>query len=178
MLAYLVLKRGCVMAHMPSQRPGKSEQVVLTPREFLVAVEHRLGISKFDFDLAASEDNKVTLEPLAYYDEEMDALIQPWTVGTGWNWCNPPYAKIGPWVEKAWDEMLLGAKTAMLVPASVGSNWWRGDVDGIAHVLFLNGRLTFVGHTSPYPKDLALLLYSRAVRGGYECWNWRLEGRL
>jgi hypothetical protein len=33
-------------------------------------------------------------------------------------------------------------------------------------------RLTFVGHTDPYPKDLALLLYGPSVSPGYEMWMW------
>lgn len=41
-----------------------------------------------------------------------------------------------------------------------------------AHVLLLNGRLTFVGHTQPYPKDCALLLYSLAGRQRYDVWTW------
>jgi hypothetical protein len=75
-------------------------------------------------------------------------------------------------------EMYAGAKTTMLVPAAVGANWWRDHVHEEASVLFLNGRLTFVGHTSPYPKDLALLLFAthtdHVAPKWYEVWNWRL----
>ncbi len=158
---------------MPVQKPGKSEQVVCTPPSFLTAVKHKLGIQEFDIDLAADEDNAVCP---AYYDEAMNSLSRAWSIGTGWNWCNPPFGHLEPWVTKAAGETsMFRAKTAMLLPASVGSDWWKYHVDDKAHVLFLNGRLTFVGHDSPYPKDLALLLYSYAVRGGYEVWNWRLD---
>ena len=80
---------------------------------------------------------------------------------------------ISPWAEKAWTEAQNGAHVAMLVPASTGSNWWRTHVDGKAYITFLNGRVTFVGHSSPYPKDLALLLYAPFLSGGSTVWRWR-----
>ena len=160
------------MSTMPEQKPHKSEQVVLTPPTILTDIkEELLKIGWFDYDLAADATNTVALK---FFSEEDDAIIQSWKQGEGWNWCNPPYARLGPWVHKAWIEsQAFGAKTAMLVPASVGSNWWREHVDGKAHVLFLSPRLTFVGKTTPYPKDCAILLYTPMVCGGYECWNWR-----
>jgi hypothetical protein len=54
----------------------------------------------------------------------------------------------------------------------VGSNWWRDNVDGKADVLFLNGRITFVGHNAPYPKDCAILLYAPFLNGNYSVWSW------
>jgi len=153
----------------PRQKPHRSEQVVCTPPEFLDAVRDRLGIAQFDCDLAASDDNAVCPN---YFVEEENALVQPWKEGEDWNWCNPPYENITPWVQKAWMEVPTGARTAMLVPASVGSNWWKNWVHEAAHVLLLNGRITFVGHKTCYPKDLALLLYCRSHIGGYEVWTW------
>lgn len=61
----------------------------------------------------------------------------------------------------------------MLVPASVGANWWFTGVHHEADVHFLNGRIKFVGAKDPYPKDCALLLYHPAATGGYSCWNWK-----
>lgn len=159
------------MSKMPKQKPGQSEQVVCTPTWFLESAKKKLGITQWDWDLAASHDNAVADD---FYTEKDDALIQEWPTNGGWNWCNPPYEDIEPWVKYASFQSLRGSQTAMLVPASVGSNWWRDWVDQDAYVLFLNGRLTFEGHTSPYPKDLALLLYSKAFMG-YDVWNWRKE---
>lgn len=156
---------------MPKQKPGQSEQVVCTPSELVLAVQSKLGITDFDIDLAASEANTVT-ENL-WYTEEVDSLVQDWTV-KGWGWCNPPYGDISPWVEKAYYESWAkAAKVAMLVPASVGSNWWKDHVHNRAYVLFLSPRITFVGHDSPYPKDLALLLYTPYGAKGYDCWRWK-----
>lgn len=156
---------------MPKQKPGKSEQVVQTPPEFLAAVKTLLHIERFTFDLAADKSNTVAEH---FYTEEDDAIIQNWVV-PGWGWCNPPYGDLEPWVAKAESESWDGAKTVMLVPASVGSSWWGTFVAGTAYVHFLHPRLTFVGHKSPYPKDLALLLYAPYLveSGGYNYWEWK-----
>jgi len=162
------------MAKMPAQKPGRSRQDYQTPPEFLDAVKKRLFISNFSWDLAASAENSVT--DGGYYDEEQNSLLQPWEdlpYQDGWLWLNPPFAILTPWVTKARLAALKGAQIAMLVPAAVGANWWRDWVHDKAHVLFLNGRITFVGADDPYPKDCALLLYTPFCFGGYECWNWK-----
>ncbi len=162
---------------MPKQKPGLSKQNYQTPIDFLTAVKKRLHIVEFTMDLAASRDNAVCAD---WYDEEANSLIQPWNLG-GWNWCNPPYANIEPWVKKAMLESLKGAQTAMLVPASVGANWWTEWVEPYAYQSFLNGRLCFIpnwrelGFKSPplYPKDCALLLYTPWSFTGNEVWSWK-----
>ena len=162
---------------MPVQKPGRSKQDYQTPPEFLAAVKKLLEIDFFDVDLAASVNNSVAGPN--YYSEENSALDEKnsWNIGGGWAWCNPPYGTIKPWVQKALEESKKGARIAMLVPASVGSNWWRDYVDAMANVLFLNGRLTFKGHTAPYPKDCALLMYGPVPdnSGSYSVWNWRSD---
>lgn len=160
---------------VPKQKPGRSEQVVCTPPEFLNAVCRRLCIDWFIWDLAASTDNTI-VEPNAngwrHYDEADDALVQTWPKG-GWCWLNPPFGDIEPWVRKASIEAANGASTVVLVPASVGSNWWRHYVEPFSYVSYLNGRLTFVGHKTCYPKDLALLLYTPWGFSGHETWRWK-----
>jgi phage N-6-adenine-methyltransferase len=158
---------------MPRQQPGTSKQDVRTPKNFLAAVKLRLGIDAFAVDLAASQSNTVAKQ---FYSERSNALIQPW-VFDGWNWLNPPFGDIRPWVQKACEESRLGAHTAMLVPAGVGANWWRDWVHGKARILLLNGRITFVGHKQAYPKDCALLIYEPGVIPAYETWTWANEHR-
>lgn len=170
------------MAKMPKQKPGQSRQDYQTPPELLVAVCGRLGISTFAFDFAASDANAVAGR---YYTAESDALSdhRPWAaqcwapdtgygVGFTWGWLNPPFARIEPWVEKAAAEAARGLRLAMLVPASVGSNWWREWVEPYAYALHLNPRVTFVGETIAYPKDCSILLYTPARLRGAETWRW------
>lgn len=157
---------------LPAQRPGQSLQAVGTPPTFLDAVRQLLEIPQFSADLAASASNAVC--PL-FFCEEDNALAQSWDLGMGgWLWLNPPFGRLGPWVQKAYLESRVAAvQVAMLVPAGVGANWWRDGVDGKAAVRLLNGRLTFVGHTAPYPKDCALLLYASSLAPTYQVWDWR-----
>ena len=156
---------------MPQQKPGKSRQDYGTPPELLEAVKKRLHIREFAIDLAASYENSVASQ---FYHEQDSALEEDngW-VFNGWCWLNPPYSNIAPWVEKAAKEAQHGTQIAVLIPASVGANWWRDWVEPYSYQSFLNGRLTFVGETTPYPKDCALLLYHPWQFTGHEIWNWR-----
>jgi phage N-6-adenine-methyltransferase len=163
------------MAKMPVQKPGKSKQDYGTPPELLAAVKSRLCIYDFSIDLAAGNDNVVCDR---FYTEADDSLREEltWNPHPGeWAWLNPPYSDIEPWVFKAWYEAKDGAHVVMLVPSSVGSNWWKQYVDPYAYVAHLNGRLTFVGETKPYPKDCSLLFYTPWGFKGTEVWNWRLQ---
>jgi phage N-6-adenine-methyltransferase len=161
---------------MPQQKPGRSMQDYQTPENFLAATKLKVGVETFAIDLAADEWNSAAD---LWYDEAQDSLKQPWyePARGGWAWLNPPFGKLEPWVKKACTESLLGRESgiAMLVPAAVGSNWWRDWVHDRARVLLLNGRLTFVGQPTCYPKDCCLLLYGRFQQPGYEVWTWPLE---
>jgi phage N-6-adenine-methyltransferase len=157
---------------------GKSKQDYETPADFMAAVEARFG--GIAFDLAADGLNKKA--PL-YFNEANDALAQDWSPDAlnvrdwtrRWLWLNPPFANIKPWAQKCNAEFRTGADILFLVPAAVGSNWWRDYVDGQAAVLFLNGRIHF-DPTNPkwgYPKDCALCVFSKRIVPGYAVWNWK-----
>jgi phage N-6-adenine-methyltransferase len=153
----------------PRQGVDLNEGVYGTPRPFLDAVEKEFPIG---FDLASSDENCVV--PM-HFTVEDDALAWRWIhVAHGkWNWLNPPFDDIGKWAKKAYEESLLGARVLFLVPASVGSNWFRDWVYGKSEVRYLNGRLTFVGHKGPYPKDLMLCIYELGREPKQTIWNWR-----
>lgn len=154
----------------PKQKPGRSKQDYGTPPEFIEAVKRRLCVSAFDWDLAATYDNAIAPN---FFSAADDALAQPWPAGP--NWLNPPFARIAPWVRKAKEELCgeRESQTVMLVPAAVGSNWWRDYVHGVADVIFINGRIRFVGCTDPFPKDCALLLYQPFAGTRWYVWDWR-----
>ena len=154
----------------PAQKPGKSKQDYATPREFIAAVERRFG--PLAWDLAAHEGNHVTTDwfgPGATCD---DSRVYPWHAIQGNLWLNPPFADIEPWAEKCAIESAMGARIMLLVPASVGSEWYRKWVHGRALVLFLSPRLSFDGK-APYPKDCLLAAYGDYDGRGCECWRWR-----
>ncbi len=161
---------------VPKQKPHRSIQTYATPWDFVHKVEKRLGIVQFAVDLAASFENRKAPEWLA---EDDDSLSAEWDwaklLESGWGWLNPPYTNIGAWAEKARDASLYAANIAMLVPALVGSNWFRDCVHRQAQVLALNGRIVFEGHTAGYPKDLILCLYGPQYKltPDFDVWDWR-----
>lgn len=165
------------MSVMPVQKPGRSVQEVGTPPSLLAAVVRRFGA--IGVDLAASASNAVCREwlgpdhPDEHRRDALDLRAQwNWARIPGLRWLNPPFGDIAPWAEKCAEQSAIGpCRVALLVPASVGSNWFAGHVDGKALVLFLRPRLTFVGHDQPYPKDCLLAVYGEPP--GYECWDWR-----
>lgn len=167
---------------MPEQKPGRSKQDYATPRPFLEAVKRKFGIPRWDYDLAASPENTVAQH---FFCEEENSLAQDWDmipherdgVALRSLWLNPPFANIAPWAAKC--ALYQGpARIFFLVPAAVGSNWWRDSVHERANVFFLNGRLSFDGVGS-YPKDTALCLYPKCPNivsySEYSVWNWKKD---
>ena len=157
-----------VSRRMPRQKPGRSKQNYATPRPFVRAVESLLGIDAFDHDFAAEPSTAVCP---SYWTKKQNAFHQRWDV-PGWGWLNPPFANIAPWATQCRVRGSKGGRIALLVPASVGSNWFYNDVASRAFVLFLNGRLSFDG-IGPYPKDCMLCLFGPDYAPGYDVWNWR-----
>lgn len=155
-------------AKLPAQRPGRSEQIVRTPKALLDAVQKRFGA--FDVDLACTRANCVA--PLGYmHDAGRDSLACDWGAEHpgGFGWLNPPFGNIAPWVAKcaATRDMWIAA----LLPASIGANWFAEHVHRHAYVLALSPRVTFVGHKSPFPKDLIIAMYGTGFRG-FDTWRW------
>jgi phage N-6-adenine-methyltransferase len=167
--------------HVPAQKPGQSEQVVVTPDCFMRAVEARFG--PVSFDLAATQSNSKSGKQ--YYGPGStlgeNSLEQDWSTLVGICWLNPPYGRtlearngLEDWTAKAAAATISGHDCILILcPASVGSNWFVKNVWGKAKVYLLNGRITFEGHASPYPKDLMLLCYG--VAPGVDVWRWRWE---
>lgn len=164
---------------MPEQKPRRSKQDFATPADFIQAAKRRLGIEAFAFDFAADSSNH---KAPAWWSESHDALSktpQQWAevCRGGWGWLNPPFTTIGPWAARCVESMTWGANIAFLVPAAVGSNWFRDYVHGHALVLGLNGRLCFMVDrpTWGYPKDCILCLFTLDQPPGFEVWNWRAK---
>lgn len=168
---------------MPRQKPGRSRQCYVTPPEFIRAVEARFGF--LDFDLAATRKNRVT--PACFTKRE-NALKRQWITkartcnnllvdrSSKWRfWLNPPYAHLSPWFRKCVEQQrrLTTGSFIVLVPASVGSDWFRQYVWNQASVYFLDGRICFIPN-EPYPKDLMICLYRNVRRKvSMNIWEWQ-----
>lgn len=155
-----------------------SKQDYQTPPEFIDAVAKRFG--RPTFDLAATAGQQI-LGVDHFFTPEQDSLRQSWVnlrtpteddAVARVAWLNPPFAKIAPWADKLTSECRwLRRWTLMLVPASVGSEWYAKHVHGKALVLGLSPRLTFVGERTPYPKDLMLVCVGFGTVG-FDTWRW------
>ena len=160
-----------------AMKRGASKQDVQTPRVFLDAVEARFG--DIYFDLAASVGTSVVRcsDPDGLsWSPESDSLKQDWTQLRGYCWLNPPFDPIAPWVQKCAETApkLLDAEIFLLCPLAVGTKWFRMFVAPFAEVHNV-GRITFVGATDPFPKDLALCIYRSEPPehpGMIHHWDW------
>lgn len=155
------------MKVMPEQKPGRSKQDYGTPDDLFQAITKRFGY--FDWDLAATAENSKCVN---FITPETNSLTQPWYKLMGNLWLNPPYGNIEPWARHCSLMSANGARVFMLVPASVGSDWYRDYVEPCAYVLALSPRITFVGCDDPYPKDCILACYLHGLTG-FKQWRWK-----
>jgi hypothetical protein len=162
---------------MPAQKPGKSKQDYCTPPAFLDAVEERFG--DLTWDCAATAENSVLDAGRHFSEGDVDAFQVDWRQYFKREqqpllWLNPPFGGIGhlwaPLVAR-WTTALPWLRLLFFTPAAVGSEWYRKHVEDKAMVLPLNPRITFVGETMPYPKDLMLSCFGFGVTG-FRQWRW------
>jgi phage N-6-adenine-methyltransferase len=163
----------------PSIKRGQSSGDIWTPWKFIHAVEARFGM--LSIDLAASGPRSA--KALRYITPEDDSLKQDWAImldgGLGWDNC--PYSNIAPWASKHAAQSQLGARTLLIVPGSIGANWYWDFVEPYSNVYSV-GRMVFDNCfdkdgklvTTVYPKDLILCHYDKSQpRKKMERWRWR-----
>lgn len=172
------------MSSGPTINRGASSGDIWTPKIFIDAIEKRFG--ELDWDLACGPNSCKAGHGLCERDE--DSLQIAWHQlpsfhedGRRIMYLNPPYSNITPWAKKCAAESQLGAEILLLVPASVGANWFEryvwpcADVYSVGRMVFDNcynkeGRLV----TTNYPKDLLLNHYSPSTGKRLLFWkDWR-----
>jgi len=99
---------------------------------------------RFEIDLASDQNNKLCAES---YDKKYDALSAIWfdpefdiLVG----FCNPPYSKINPWIEKAIEEAKFGFTTVFLIPDFNGEERFDLISRHATTIIHLIGRVSFI----------------------------------
>ena len=115
-------------------------------------------LGPFTIDVAAAAHNAKCSR---YYTFADDGLRQSWEGERVW--CNPPFSRIGAWVEKAWREHRYTDGIAMLLPANrTEQAWWQHWIEphrdrpgSPLSVLFLPGRMRFIksGATAVGPNE-------------------------
>jgi phage N-6-adenine-methyltransferase len=130
------------MAKRLIQNRNKSKTDFRTPQYIFEGAMNHFNVM-YHLDVAASCENRLCNW---YFTEEVNALEQHWW---GRVWCNPPYNKIGPWVDKAIDELENGtcSSVTFLLPASTCTMWFEKlwSWVGCTEVVFLSGRIRYEG---------------------------------
>lgn len=98
--------------------------------------------SEFSFthDLACNKENMKTKTGFSH--PEYNSLEEEWHKVKGWLWLNPPYSPLKPWIQKAQEESLLGAKIVLLCPPITSTRYFSEVLPSeIRHIL---GRVPFI----------------------------------
>jgi len=82
----------------------------------------------------------------------------------GWGtvtYCNPPYGReITKWLEKAYNESLLGKVVVCLIPSRTDTKWWHEYVMKSNQIRFLRGRLKFGDNKNSAPFPSAIVIFN------------------
>jgi len=76
-----------------------------------------------------------------------DGLSLEWG---GRTYCNPPYSKPDPWVNKAIEESGKGKTIVMLMRVDTSTRWFARLVEVDAHFFWYSGRMKF---TDPFRRE-------------------------
>lgn len=120
-----------------------------TPQHFF---DQWNSIFHFDLDACASSQNHKCPN---YLTKVQNALEMPWSPCRR-IWMNPPYGReLGKWLQKAYEESLMGKIVVCLIPSKTETRWWHEYVcKGVVH--FIKGRLKFGG--SPFPSVVVIFM--------------------
>lgn len=127
----------------PQQRAKDVVDDRALPPEDFVQLDERF---RFTVDVAAAPHNR---KKDRFYSIENSGLEAPWKGERVY--CNPPYSRIRPWVEKAWAEDQCPL-VVMLLPANrTEQKWWQDLIEphrdrpgSPLRTEFLFGRLRFI----------------------------------
>jgi hypothetical protein len=126
---------------------GQGAQAGETPDWLWKAMESVYG--KFDLDPCP-------------HNPKFDGLKIPWK---RLNYCNPPYIKIRPWLEKAIDEANKGKGTVFLIPFRPTTSYFQQLILPHATELrILGDNVAFKGFKNKMPIRLAVILFGKAKK--------------
>lgn len=123
----------------------------LTPEDLFCQLDDEFH---FTLDAAATKENRKCER---YYSLEDSGLDHSW--GGEVVFCNPPYSKIGKWVEKAFYE---GQKdntvVVLLIPSRTDTRWFHNYIHHRSEIRFVKGRLRFnsMGGNAPFPSMIVI----------------------
>lgn len=147
--------RKWVDAQVKESQAGPSSNYFETPEAFFKKWNEKFN---FQWDLSASDYNSKCKN---FYSEQDDSLSKDWHKIQGWLWLNPPYSPLKPWVQKAQQEYLKGARIAMLIPPILNTRYFAETQP--TQIIMIVGRLAFLNPDKVPMKgnshDSCLVLY-------------------
>ena len=132
----------------PALFSSKTEEWA-TPWEVFRQWDHQFH---FTLDVCATRQNAKCAR---YFTKAEDGLSRNWAQEVVW--MNPPYGReIVRWMSKAYEES-RHATIVCLVPSRTDTAWWHNYAMR-GQVVFLRGRIRFVGakHPAPFPSAIVL----------------------
>lgn len=135
-----------------------------TPSHILDAVVQCLGV--IDLDPCSNSSSFPHVPARHHFTKADDALVQEWH---GKVFMNPPYGReIKRWVAKLLGEYQVKHVTEAiaLVPSRTDTKWLR--LLRNYPIIFIYGRLTFVGSTNPAPFPSALVYLGDSPKRFYD----------
>jgi phage N-6-adenine-methyltransferase len=127
-----------------------------TPPAFIEYVEQDIIGRKITFDVCALPE---TAKAPNYFTPADDGLTRDWP-RKGVCWMNPPYDELAAWLKKAADEALGGSVVVALIPARTDTVAFQEAASRASAVVFIKGRLKFVGAKDSAPFPSALLIFN------------------
>lgn len=129
------------MKHNKTSNTIESEKdCAQTPVWFVDSSADFLGIEYFELDVAA---NKETSKAASYLSlsEGNDGLKNNWDL---FNWCNPPFSNILPWIDRAEVMAGRGCSTAMIMPDNTETKYVRAASEKADTIIRMPFRLSFL----------------------------------
>ena len=124
-----------------------------TPKPFFDVLN---SIHMFDLDVCATPFNS---KCESFYTKADDCLSKDWQGHRCW--MNPPYGRdVGKYLAKAlYEGGKPGTKVVCLLPARTDTHWWHSFAMRSSGILFVRGRLTFVGAMASAPFPSAVIVF-------------------
>ena len=125
-----------------------------TPKELYDLLNGRYG--PFTLDPCATKANAKCSK---FYTKNNDGLRKSWADEVVF--MNPPYGReIGRWIEKAYRESRSGVQRIVcLIPARTDTTYWHNYIMKASEILFVRGRIRFVGGKYPAPFPSAVIIF-------------------
>lgn len=125
-----------------SNTPETEKDLAQTPMWFIESLTSLLGIGHFDLDVCALEKTKKAATCYSLAERGENCLELHWGQ---WNWLNPPFSDITPFLEKAVNQSLSGYKnTAAIMPNNPETGYIRYAKQYADVIIEMPFRLKFI----------------------------------